>query len=389
MCTTYFSTYVNCHHRPFRQTRCALYAQDRRTCTVEVEVRIDRGLVCPICLENIVWVRSNGEWEIIETPEGDLAKDDWEKVERVGYDWQNDNRINHTKFDVKGNKPAATNATTSVSKKMTERLGCHPTITWFAIDPTSLLTPSFFRNKVRRKADLHYKIQADTFEFSMILGGYHDQEEVLPKKKTKLSGHAMFSVRGCRPHECHFFIMGDTGLDFGAFIHEIGRNVFKYEPAPPVKIGNAVPVPVPCIVRFPNADVVKLGNVLENVVGDVLERVGGSVVRITGGMFCVKDVGAEVIVWMDEMDGMIVVDDEIMLAMLTVLVIPSESDDEEFELQLSLELELELELDDDAVELKVSLELEFCDEYLKMEMLLGEEDPLEPSGVGLHEPDVS
>jgi len=28
----------------------------------------------------------------MEEPEGDLGKDDWEKVERVGYDWQEETK---------------------------------------------------------------------------------------------------------------------------------------------------------------------------------------------------------------------------------------------------------------------------------------------------------
>jgi len=28
----------------------------------------------------------------MEEPEGDLGKDDWEKVERVGYDWQEEGK---------------------------------------------------------------------------------------------------------------------------------------------------------------------------------------------------------------------------------------------------------------------------------------------------------
>jgi hypothetical protein len=34
----------------------------------------------------------------MEEPEGDLGKDDWEKVERVGYDWQEEGK----EADVKG-----------------------------------------------------------------------------------------------------------------------------------------------------------------------------------------------------------------------------------------------------------------------------------------------
>ncbi|CAD6446056.1 a9ca8de1-7e24-4968-a9a5-d01f7a8969b4-CDS [Sclerotinia trifoliorum] len=103
MCTTYFSTYVNCHHRPFRRTGCALYTQDHRTCTGKVEVHTKGGLICPACFDRIVWVRSNGEWETIETPEGDLAKDDWEQVERVGYDWKEDKKSKDLEVGVKGN----------------------------------------------------------------------------------------------------------------------------------------------------------------------------------------------------------------------------------------------------------------------------------------------
>ncbi|KAI9640404.1 hypothetical protein NHQ30_011149 [Ciborinia camelliae] len=119
MCTTHFSTYVNCHHRPFRRTRCALYTQDHRNCSGKVEVRTNEGFVCPACFDKIIWVRSIGEWEIIEIPEGDLQKDDWEEVERVGYDWQEDNRVKDVKDGVEGRNLAAL-ATNPVSEKSTE-----------------------------------------------------------------------------------------------------------------------------------------------------------------------------------------------------------------------------------------------------------------------------
>ncbi|QSZ32162.1 hypothetical protein DSL72_001733 [Monilinia vaccinii-corymbosi] len=111
MCTTYFSTYANCHHRPFRRTRCAFYAQDRRTCSGKVEVRPNGGLVCPVCFDKIVWVRSNGEWEMIETPAGELGRDDWEEVERAGYDWQENRNTNDVKGGVERSKPAALGVT--------------------------------------------------------------------------------------------------------------------------------------------------------------------------------------------------------------------------------------------------------------------------------------
>ncbi|KAB8298903.1 hypothetical protein EYC80_001061 [Monilinia laxa] len=124
MCTTYFSTYANCHHRPFRRTRCVLYTQDCRTCTGKIEVSTNGGLVCPICFDKILWIQSNGEWEMIETPEGELEKDDWEEVERVGYDWQENSKTNDLKDGFERNKPtalAATKGTTLESKKSVEK----------------------------------------------------------------------------------------------------------------------------------------------------------------------------------------------------------------------------------------------------------------------------
>ncbi|KAF7877190.1 hypothetical protein EAF04_000875 [Stromatinia cepivora] len=125
MCTTNFSTYVNCHHRPFQRTRCALYTQDHRTCTGKVEVYTEGGFVCPACFDKIVWVRSNGEWETIETPDGDLAKDDWEHVERVGYDWKEDNKSKDLKVGVEGNNRDAL-AVKEGTKQANDRLGVEP-----------------------------------------------------------------------------------------------------------------------------------------------------------------------------------------------------------------------------------------------------------------------
>lgn len=84
--------------------------------------------MCPACFDKIVWVRANGEWETIETPEGDLGKDDWEQVERVGYDWQENNKTNDAKVGVDGNRPAppaaiTTKRTHPTSQKTTERQG--------------------------------------------------------------------------------------------------------------------------------------------------------------------------------------------------------------------------------------------------------------------------
>lgn len=117
MCTTYFSTYANCRHRPGQRTRCALYIQDPQTCTSKVEVRTERGIVCPVCFDDIVWKRSNEEWEIIETPDGDLAKDDWEEVKRVGYDWQEERENNDGKYGKKESGAAAPAVTKSKAFK--------------------------------------------------------------------------------------------------------------------------------------------------------------------------------------------------------------------------------------------------------------------------------
>lgn len=63
---------------------------------------------------------------MIETPEGELEKDDWEEVERVGYDWQENSKTNDLKDGLERNKPTAlavTKGTTSESKKSIEKLG--------------------------------------------------------------------------------------------------------------------------------------------------------------------------------------------------------------------------------------------------------------------------
>ncbi|KAM0154726.1 hypothetical protein ACHAQE_007116 [Botrytis cinerea] len=124
MCTTYFSTYINCNHRPFRRTRCPLYKQDPRACTRKVEVLTDDGLLCPACFDEVVWVRSNGEWDIVETPDGDLAKDDWVEVVRVGYDWKENSETKNAKPRVKRDKApvlSEVDGTKPVSKKTIEK----------------------------------------------------------------------------------------------------------------------------------------------------------------------------------------------------------------------------------------------------------------------------
>ncbi|TEY47310.1 hypothetical protein BOTCAL_0308g00180 [Botryotinia calthae] len=111
MCTTYFSTYINCNHHP-------------RACTRKVEVLTDDGLLCPACFDEVVWVRSNGEWDIVETPDGDLAKDDWIEVVRVGYDWRENSETKNAKPHVKRDKApvlSEVDGTKPVSKKTTEK----------------------------------------------------------------------------------------------------------------------------------------------------------------------------------------------------------------------------------------------------------------------------
>ncbi|PQE22061.1 hypothetical protein CJF30_00010056 [Rutstroemia sp. NJR-2017a BBW] len=98
MCTTYQYTYLNCPHRPSQQIRCSPSDQGQAKCIAETVVVREEGLICSACFESLVWIRSSGEWEEMEEPEGDLGKDDWEKVERVGYDWQEKEK----EADVKG-----------------------------------------------------------------------------------------------------------------------------------------------------------------------------------------------------------------------------------------------------------------------------------------------
>ncbi|TGO83965.1 hypothetical protein BPOR_0569g00110 [Botrytis porri] len=124
MCTTYFSTYSNCDHRPFRRTRCPLYNQNPRACTRKVEVLTDEGLLCPKCFDEVVWVRSKGEWDIVETPDGDLAQDDWVEVVRVGYDWREESEKKNAKPRVKRDKalgPFEFNGTKPKFKATTEK----------------------------------------------------------------------------------------------------------------------------------------------------------------------------------------------------------------------------------------------------------------------------
>ncbi|KAF5867901.1 uncharacterized protein Bfra_007096 [Botrytis fragariae] len=136
MCTTYFSTYINCNHRPFRRTRCPLYNQDPRACTRKVEVLTDEGLLCPECFDQVVWVRSNNEWDVVETPDGDLAKDDWVEVVRVGYDWREESELKNAKARVKrdkapvlskvdGTKPVSKATTENSNQQWEETLGEH------------------------------------------------------------------------------------------------------------------------------------------------------------------------------------------------------------------------------------------------------------------------
>ncbi|THV50437.1 hypothetical protein BGAL_0151g00330 [Botrytis galanthina] len=136
MCTTYFSTYINCNHRPFRRTRCPLYNQDPRACTRKVEVLTDEGLLCPACFDQVVWVRSNGEWDVVETPDGDLAKDDWVEVVRVRYDWREESELKNAKSRVKrdnapvlskvdGTKPVSKATTEKSNQQWEETLGEH------------------------------------------------------------------------------------------------------------------------------------------------------------------------------------------------------------------------------------------------------------------------
>lgn len=61
----------------------------------------------------------------MEAPKGDLEKDDWEKVERVGYDWQEGSKVNDGNDDderKKTAKLAITRSSGPSSKKSTERL---------------------------------------------------------------------------------------------------------------------------------------------------------------------------------------------------------------------------------------------------------------------------
>ncbi|KAM3071809.1 hypothetical protein ACMFMG_009666 [Clarireedia jacksonii] len=97
MCTTYHYTYLNCPHRSFRQIRCPPSDQGQAICNAETVVIREEGLICCECFESLVWVRSSGEWEKMEVPAGDLGKDDWEEVERVGYDWQEETQETDSK----------------------------------------------------------------------------------------------------------------------------------------------------------------------------------------------------------------------------------------------------------------------------------------------------
>jgi hypothetical protein len=90
MCLTYHYTYLNCPHRPSERIICAPSDRGRAKCIAETIIIREEGFICSACFDRLVWVRSSGEWEKIEEPEGDLGKDDWEKVERVGYDWQDE-----------------------------------------------------------------------------------------------------------------------------------------------------------------------------------------------------------------------------------------------------------------------------------------------------------
>ncbi|KAF7894207.1 hypothetical protein EAF00_007721 [Botryotinia globosa] len=136
MCTTYFSTYINCKHRPFRRTRCPLYKQNPRACTRKVEVLTDEGLLCPECFDRVVWVRSHGEWDVVETPDGDLAKDDWVEVVRVGYDWREESELKNAKPRVKrdnvsvlskvdGANPVSKTTTEKSNQQWEETIGEH------------------------------------------------------------------------------------------------------------------------------------------------------------------------------------------------------------------------------------------------------------------------